>query len=212
MRAASPGVRPALARSGGVGTEEGTAAVEELEVIDYRPSGVLYRIAVAASRRARARSRQFEATRDLERRYREIDACVETIILTQAALEAAINEALREHDVSLTGPWVTRWKCGPAKIAGKLGRPSDFALPQELLGELQLLSAWRQFFVHGDNSARERFADKIGHEPRDVPDVCDADLAKHWIEQADKLFEWFGASTGIVHSPSRYLWVPHDDL
>lgn len=185
-----------------------------LEVVDYRPAVVLFRIAVAASKRARARSHEYKAKRDGERRNREIDACVETIILTQGALEAAIHQELREHGVSLAGrrTWVGRWVVGVAEIATKRNRPADFTFPAELKVELDRLSAWRQFFVHGDRSARCRFAEEIRYDFHEIPNHCDADLAEHWIAQADKLFEWFAEVTGIVYSPSRLLWVPLDDL
>lgn len=184
----------------------------ELEVVDYRPAVVLFRIAVAASKRARERSRQYKATRDGERRNREADACIETIILTQAALEAAIKQELQERGLTTKRSWVACWDEGPTEIAGWAGRPADFTLPAELEVELKRLSTWRQFFVHGDKAARGRIAKEVGDDSLEIPNRCDADLAEHWIAQADKLFEWFAEVTGIVYSPSRLLWVPLDDL
>jgi hypothetical protein len=69
--------------------------MSETVKIDFIPAVMLYRRAVAVATQAGRRAAQHAERGSRERRLREIDAVVETVILAQAAAEGWIYSAYR---------------------------------------------------------------------------------------------------------------------
>src|SRR5437763_13211038 len=124
----------------------------------FVPAGPLYRQAVAARARARARADDYAKTGKLERYLRERDAAVTAVMMTQAAAESWINWAYVWLEVIPPGGgWVKRWEQAVIDLPtarGAAGRP----LNEETTRFLRQLSAWRNFLAHGDASSRARLA------------------------------------------------------
>ena len=76
---------------------------------DFVPAIMIYRRACATAHQAQARAAEHLATGRNERRLREVDATVETIVLAQAACEGWIHAAYRLAQVDPPqGGWVAR--------------------------------------------------------------------------------------------------------
>lgn len=187
--------------------------------VDYRPGVVLLRIAVAAAARARAYADRPEDWSIPENKFREIDACIETMILVQAGLEGIINAELGDHPevakklkkLEKNG-WIDRWEHGAAHIAAAKGRRPGPSLPADLRQDLRELSTWRQFFVHNDTRSRKAFEAAVGLSPVDVPGACDAVLAERWIDTADRLLKWGSQVSGMSVPVLKFLWVSPFEL
>jgi len=178
--------------------------------VGLEPSTVLYRMAVARSRMADIRRGQHEDTGNPERRRREIDLCVETLVLTQGALEAWINWAHLASGVKPKGMWIERWTKGLHRIAEARGHAPSFALSDEHRRFLQELGSWRNFLLHGDARSRVRQLERTGGA--ELSDLLTADYAAEVIRGADSVFTLGGAVTGIVAPYSVLLWVAFDEL
>ncbi len=174
------------------------------------PSTVLYRMAAARARTAGIRRRQCEETGKHERRLREIDLCVETLVLTQGALEAWINWAHLASGVKPKGTWIERWTKGLGRIATARGHTPSSALSNEQHRFLQELGRWRNFLLHGDARARDRLLECMAGT--DLPDLLTAAYAAEVIRGADSVFTLGGAVTGIVAPYSVLLSVASDEL
>jgi len=174
------------------------------------PSTVLYRMAAARARTADIRRRQYEETGNPGRRQREIDLCVETVVLTQGALEAWINWAHLTSGVKPKGTWIERWTKGLHRIAEARGHTPSFALSDEHRRFLQELGSWRNFLLHGDASSRVRLLERTGGV--ELSDLLTADYAAEVIRGADSVFTLGGAVTGIVAPYSVLLSVASDEL
>lgn len=81
---------------------------------------MIYRRACATAHQARARAGEHVASGRNERRFREVDAAVETVVLAQAACEGWIHAAYRLAGIDPPqGGWVARWQAAPRSICGR---------------------------------------------------------------------------------------------
>jgi len=167
-------------------------------------------MATARARTAGIRRRQYEETGKHERRLREIDLCVETLVLTQGALEAWINWAHLASGVKPKGTWIERWTKGLGRIATARGHTPSSALSNEQYRFLEELGGWRNFLLHGDARSRDRLLECTA--ATDLSDLLTADYAAEVIRGADSVFTLGGAVTGIVAPYSVLLSVASDEL
>jgi hypothetical protein len=177
--------------------------------VDYRPSGVLFRMAVAASARAARYEAQFRDGGEIERRNRVVDECISTIVLVQAALESYVNDVYRDANAEPRNGWIQRFT-DLNSIQPALGRPATAQIDAGVTDQLRQLSAWRQFLVHGDENTRTRFAKLSGIRPADVPGRCTAASAREWIALADRVFDWAAETTGTQMQRSSEVWLGFD--
>lgn len=187
-----------------------TRAPEPRWVVDFSPATVLYRRACAMAKQARVRADQFEHSRKNERRLREIDATIETVILTQGAAEGWIYSAYRSASVApkARANWREVWTLAIASINPELERGLDLTTVQTL----EWISAWRNYLVHDDNRARRMFKNTIGVEPHVT--LLNAGLAAAVIDRMDAAFCDVGAAIGSrsISAPnSAHLWVAADE-
>jgi hypothetical protein len=179
----------------------------------FVPAEALYRQAVAALERARKRSQQFAETGNHERRWREIDAAIAAVTMTQAAAESWINWAYVVADVAQPGGgWVHRWREAVTALPAACGGQGR-SLEAGTVTFLTELSAWRNFLVHGDQKSRDRLGQYVpaGQER----DHLTAALAEWTIQGADAAFTDAGGVLGVhgvggLHS--AFLWVSADEL
>ena len=191
--------------------------IQALHQPSFEVSTIVYRRAVATRRRAQRMAAAHEETNSTERRLREIDAVLETIVLTQAACEAWIYFAYRHTKVEPEkgGGWVQRWIDAPRLICDPrrpTGQPPSRELDQATIEALRRLSAWRNFLLHGDDRARKYLAKFIDQDP-DVR-LLTAALAEQTIDWADHAFTDLGSLLGVhgvIGLNSAHLWVGYDE-
>jgi len=176
---------------------------------EFVPAIMLYRRACAMAHQAGRRAAQSVETGSQERRLREIDATVETIVLAQAAAEGWIHWAYRIAGIepSCRG-WIPRWQEAPRVIAGAETRH----LEEETLETLRWLNAWRNFLVHNDSMARQRLARLV--PPGSEVDLLTARTAEAVISRMDDAFRDIGGCIGWRTLPalhSVFLWRAHDE-
>jgi hypothetical protein len=178
---------------------------------------IVYRRAVATWHRAQRMAAEYEETNRTERRLREIDAVLETVVLTQAACEGWIYFAYRhtKAEPEKGGGWIQRWIDAPRLICDPCrpaGQPPTRGLDQVTIDALRRLSAWRNFLLHGDDRARQKLGDLIDQEP-DVR-LLTAALAEQVIAWADHAFTDLGSLLGVhgvIGLNSAYLWIGYDE-
>lgn len=165
----------------------------ELVSPDFFPAAMLYRRACATAHQARQRATEAAQTGRHERRLRELDAVVETIVLAQAAAEGWIHRAYHLADVEpqRAGGWVARWQAAPQAICG----PGTRDLDAETGETLRWLSTWRNFLVHDDARARERLRAN-GFDAGSAAAHLTADMAEAVIARMDDAFTDIGACIG----------------
>ena len=191
--------------------------LQALHQPSFEVSTIVYRRAVATSRRAQRMAAEHEETNRTERRLREIDAVLETIVLTQAACEGWIYFAYLHTQVEPEkgGCWVKRWIDAPRLICDPRRapcQPPTRELDQTTIDALRRLSAWRNFLLHGDDRAREKLAKVVDQDP-DVR-LLTAALAEQTIDWADHAFTDLGSLLGVhgvIGLNSAYLWVGYDE-
>jgi hypothetical protein len=157
------------------------------------------------------------ATGNRERRFREVDAVIETIVLAQAACEGWIYAAYRRARVKHgTKPgWVRRWTEAPGLICDRdkeLDEPPTRALDDSTVETLRLVSRWRNFLLHGDDKARDRLHKTV--QPGTETDHLTAEFAERIIKQVDAAFTDAGSLLGVHGSPglsTDSLWVALDE-
>ncbi len=146
---------------------------------DFVPAVMIYRRACATAHQAQARAAEHLSTGRNERRLREVDAAVETIVLAQAACEGWIHAAYRLAGIDPPqGGWIARWQAAPQAICGPNARDLD-TKTVEILG---WLSRWRNYLVHDDAQARERLHQYIA--PGSEVEQLTAGMATEVIERA----------------------------
>jgi hypothetical protein len=182
----------------------------EVTVSGFVPAVMIYRRAVAMAKQARRRANQHAETGNQERRLREIDATIETVILAQAAAEGWIHAAYRLAKIEPRDrtSWSTRWADAPEAICGAGTRPLDRATT----ATLDWLSAWRNWLVHDDARARKRLGRivPLGRET----DHLTANLAEEVIRRMDDAFTDIGAVIGhrtLAGLNSAFLWTALDE-
>jgi hypothetical protein len=151
-----------------------------------------------------------------ERRLREIDAVIETIVLAQAACEGWIYGAYRRTGVTPAcgGGWVQRWVDAPLLICDRQMEPSQPTRPLDETTEqsLRRLSTWRNFLLHGDERAQRNLHRLVpaGHEAEHLV----ASFAEDVIVEVDAAFTDAGSLLGVHGTPglhSAFLWVAPDE-
>ncbi|MQA35941.1 hypothetical protein [Modestobacter roseus] len=175
------------------------------------PAAMLYRRACATAYQARKRATEAAETGRFERRLRELDAAVETVVLAQAAAEGWIHRAyhLAEVEPRGAGGWVARWEAAPRAIGG----PGTRDLDAETVRTLRWLSTWRNYLVHDDARARERLR-ASGIDAGSEALHLNADMAQTVIARMDDAFTDIGAAIGwrtLAGLNSAYLWRSHDE-
>ncbi|HEX5493986.1 MAG TPA: hypothetical protein VFX70_05345 [Mycobacteriales bacterium] len=186
---------------------------------DYDLSQVLFRQAKArywAARRFANEATEREVQGDSgERQQRERDAVITTLILTQASAECYANWVHIQARTSPGPRWVKRWERLPT-AAEAMGRPANAELNETQCEFLNLLGAWRQALMHGDDTAWDRLRNKLiksGALPSDtsVLDLLTVDLAESMVTRADELFRWAQDLTGIQAPFLDSAWVAADE-
>jgi hypothetical protein len=172
---------------------------------------MLYRRACATAHQARERATEAAQTGRHERRLRELDAVVETVVLAQAAAEGWIHRAyhLAEFEPQGRGGWVARWQSAPRAIGG----PGTRDLDTETVETFRWLSTWRNYLVHDDARARERLH-ASGIDLRSEAAHLTADMAEAVIARMDDAFSDVGACIGwrtLGGLNSAHLWRSHDE-
>ena len=176
---------------------------------DFVPAVMIYRRACATAHQAQARAAEHLSTGRNERRLREVDAVVETIVLAQAACEGWIHAAYRLAGIDPPrGGWVARWQAAPQTICG----PSARDLDTDTVENLRWLSRWRNYLVHDDAQARARLRQYVaaGSEVEHLM----AALASEVIERCDAAFTDAGAILGartLAGLHSDFLWRAADE-
>ena len=183
----------------------------ELASAEFFPAAMLYRRACATAHQARQRATEAAQTGRHERRLRELDAVVETVVLAQAAAEGWIHRAYHLADVEPQGAggWVGRWQAAPEAICG----PGTRDLDAETVGTLRWLSTWRNYLVHDDARARERLRANGINAGSEAAHLT-ADMADEVIARMDDAFTDVGACIGwrtLAGLNSAYLWRSHDE-
>jgi hypothetical protein len=127
----------------------------------YNGSQVLFRQAKARALAARRFAReadqeQAEGRSGIERRQREKDAVIATLVLSQGAGEAYVNWVFLRAGVTPSGTWIDRWG-GLRNAARELGRDDKFGLPRDHRKFFNELDAWRNYLLHGARKPGSRF-------------------------------------------------------
>ena len=178
------------------------------ELIEYVPSFPLYRRAAAMATQAEKRAAQYAATGNRERLFREVDATIETIVLTQAAAEGYVYAVLRRAGVTCGGSWREKWSKAPAAVSG----PDVRALNETTTDTLAWLSAWRNYLVHDDDRARSNLIPFAG---ADEPQLqLRAEMARLVISRMDDAFCDLGSLVGhrtLAAPHSTGLWISSDE-
>jgi hypothetical protein len=176
---------------------------------DFVPAVMIYRRACATAHQARARADEHQSTGRSERRLREVDAAVETIVLAQAACEGWVHAAYRLAGIDPPqGGWVARWQAAPRAICGPGARDLDTTTVESL----RWLSRWRNYLVHDDAQARERLHQFVaaGSEVQQLT----AAMATEVIERCDVAFADAGSilgATTLAGLHSDFLWRAADE-
>jgi hypothetical protein len=183
----------------------------ELAPSGFFPAAMLCRRACATAHQARERATEAAQTGHHERRLRELDAVVETVVLAQAAAEGWIHRAYHLADVEPhgAGGWVARWEAAPRAIVGPRTRDLD----AETVGTLRWLSTWRNYLVHDDARARLRLH-ASGIDAGGEAAHLTADMAEAVIARMDDAFCDIGACIGwrtLAGLNSAHLWRSHDE-
>jgi hypothetical protein len=177
-------------------------ASPEADVRDWDTSVVLYRLAKEHVHKADGYARG--AGTVVGRQQREVDSCIATLVLVQAALEAWINWTAGRTGVLLTGGLIDLWEqCG--LVAEKAGRPPPPPLSDDDRRFLQTLTAWRNYLLHGDDRAHSRLTNfGLRREQLGAP------LARETLRKADVLLEYGSSATGGQLLTSEPLWAGFD--
>lgn len=181
-----------------------------LVVETFSPPAMLYRRACAQAQQAVRMADEFSETGRHERRLREMDASMTTIVLAQASAESWIYSAYRRAAVEPLGKggWRQRWVDAPRLICGEGTRGLDASTERSL----RTLGTWRNFLLHGDDASRRRLHSIVPEE--DVADRLTSELARMVIEQMDASFADAGALLGVHGTAglhSAFLWVAPDE-
>jgi hypothetical protein len=195
----------------------------------YDGSQVLFRQAKArwsAARRFARQAGEEEAAggNGMERRQRERDAVIATLILAQGAAEGYANWVHIQAGIPAKGSWVERWKNLPA-AARALGRPAqaeaDGQLTEATLSSaheefLNQLGAWRNFLLHADARARDRLHEQLSENGDLAPGeheitLLTADLAEKTLIRSDEIFRWAQRLTAVQAPFLDHAWVAADE-
>ena len=178
-------------------------------VSDFVPAVMIYRRACATAQQAQSRADEHASTGRNERRLREVDATVETIVLAQAACEGWIHAAYRLASIDPPrGGWILRWQRAPRAICDPNARDLD----PSTIDSLRWLSRWRNYLVHDDAQARDGLRQYVaaGSEAAHLT----AALAHQVIERCDAAFTDAGAILGaktLAGLHSAHLWRAPDE-
>jgi hypothetical protein len=169
--------------------------------------------AVAARERAGNRAREYAEPGNYERRWREVDAVIATLSMTQAAAESWVNWAYAELGVHpQTQRWIERWRAATTLLPQARGSEGRDLSP-DTMAFLAKLSAWRNFLMHGDQTSRDRLVKYV--PAGDEGNYLKADLADWAIQGADAAFSDAGGVLGvygIAGLHSAFSWVAADEL
>lgn len=197
---------------------------------DYDGSQVLFRQAKARSLAARRSAQQAEVEEaaggnGMERRQREKDAVIATLVLAQGAAEGYANWVhIKAGIPPKDSSWVKRWKNLPA-AARALGRPTQAEVngqPEEVTLSsahedfLNRLGAWRNFLLHADARARDRLHDQLSENGDLAPGeheitLLTADLAETTLIRSDEIFRWAERLTAVQAPFLDHAWVSPDE-
>ncbi|WP_146610474.1 MULTISPECIES: hypothetical protein [unclassified Streptomyces] len=171
----------------------------------YNGSQVLFRQAKARAIAARrfvgeADQEQAEGRSGIERRQREKDAVIATLVLAQGAGEAYVNWVFLQAGVRPSGTWIDRWG-GLRNAARELGRNNKFGLPSEHRRFFNELDAWRNYLLHGDERSRKSLRQALEAQGRtdltNETDLLDSAYAALVMDRAEAAFRWAEQQTGI---------------
>jgi hypothetical protein len=151
----------------------------------------------------------------IERRQRERDNVISTLILAQGAAESYVNWVHITAGLTTKDSWIKRWENLPAS-AQVLRRPRSSALSDDHRDFLNRLGAWRNFLLHADSRARDRLRELLisGGDltvGTSEPNLLTAALAETVLKQADEVFRWAQHLSGIQAPFLDYAWVALDE-
>ncbi|MCH0561503.1 hypothetical protein [Streptomyces sp. MUM 16J] len=185
----------------------------------YNGSQVLFRQAKARALAARRFAReadqeQAEGRSGIERRQREKDAVIATLVLAQGAGEAYVNWVYLQAGVTPSGTWIDRWG-GLRNAARELGRDDKFGPPREHRKFFNELDAWRNYLLHGDEKARKSLHQALkaqdGTDLTNETDLLDGAYAASVMDRAEAAFRWAEQQTGIQAPFLDGAWVAFDE-
>jgi hypothetical protein len=186
-------------------------------MLDYDGSQVLFRLACVAALRARefadqAATEEHARGQAMERRQRERDQTIQTIVMTQAAAEGYANGVHLRANVAASGGWIDRWSALPALSAAAPGSPHQQSRP----GLERELGAWRNYLLHADALARDRLqllllGAGLLRQGQSAVDLLTADLAERTRDQAAALFRWAEKATRVP-APTTNGWIAPDEM
>ncbi|WP_162602874.1 hypothetical protein [Streptomyces sp. CS090A] len=185
----------------------------------YNGSQVLFRQAKARALAAQSFAKEAEQKQAVgpsgtERRQRERDAVIATVVLAQGAAEGYVNWVFLQAGVTATGTWIDRW-AGLRNAAAKLGRESQFGLEKEHRNFFNELDAWRNFLLHGDERSRESLHKAIAArgstQPGGEVDLLTAAYASTVMAKVEAACRWAQEKTGIPAPATQGAWVSPDE-
>ncbi|MGW6202215.1 hypothetical protein ACWF9B_00960 [Streptomyces sp. NPDC055089] len=185
----------------------------------YNGSQVLFRQAKARALAARrfaieADQEQAEGRSGIERRQRENDAVIATLVLAQGAGEAYVNWVFLQSGVTPSGTWIGRWG-GLRTAARGLGRDDNFGLPSEHRRFFNALDAWRNYLLHGDKKARTSLRRALEAQGTtdltNETDLLDSAYAASVMDRAEAAFRWAEEHTGIQAPFLDAAWIAFDE-
>jgi hypothetical protein len=186
----------------------------------YNGSQVLFRQAkarsLAAARFAQtADAEQAAGLSGMERRQRERDAAINTVIMTQAAAEGYANWVFLQAGIETgNGTWISRWN-GLRNATLALGRDGNVGVPKVHKDFFNELDAWRNYLLHGDDRARESLRRALENQERTYTEneieLLDSAYAASVVERAEAAFRWAQNATGVAAPFVDGAWVAPDE-
>ncbi|MER7952390.1 hypothetical protein ABTY59_33860 [Streptomyces sp. NPDC096079] len=187
---------------------------------------VMFRRADVESRRAAMYAEQAEQERagglsGLERRARERDAVISTVVLVQASVEAFINWAhIRAANTVDSMRFMKRAKEVTASAAILNPRAEAFAWSESENAFFTELTKWRNFLGHSSPTSRDWLRDLLvergevpeGASDSQIMDLLTAPLAARFVDTARSLMARAAGATGTGAPFSHGAWHAPDEL
>lgn len=176
---------------------------------DFDASQLLYRRAWALTLHA-ARADRDSGLRggDAERDARAFDARLEAVILLQASLESWIFRQARRHLPKAPDSWLTAWN-SIGRMAGGLGRDQK-SISKESKGLLEDVRVLRNYLVHGDEAAEEKFTAHF--QGKGIHDVLSRAFVTSLMTRAEVLW---GEASECLGEPTPFqdgAWIAFDEV
>ncbi|MFJ3793491.1 hypothetical protein [Kitasatospora sp. NPDC090091] len=187
---------------------------------------MMFRRAVVESRQAGHFAAQAEVDRavgrsGLERRARERDAVISTVVLVQAAVEAFINWTHIQAGNTISSPKFDDRAGAVTQSAAILNPEAEpFTWNEDEKAFFTELTKWRNFLGHSDTMARDRLRKvlvkrgEITENASDsqMMDLLTAGLAERFVDTAQRLMNRTAEVTHLGAPFSDGAWYAPDEL